>query len=536
MSTALAPRAAAPAPLSLSARVRDALPRGRQLSDEAWQGRHRFLRTVLWALWPVLAVVGLARGYSVPHTLVESSPVLMFAAAGTYAPGRRYPAILVCIGLLTFDAVLVHFTGGLIEAHFTFFILVPLVALYQDIVAFFVAIGFVALQHTAMSLLDPESVFNHAAAQHKPLLWAGVHAGFVIVLVAVILVFWRFAEQTQIELDAVVEEAREHARRAEAEAVAAQATATRLAEVMDELRHSAELAEREASTTQEAAARRQAMLDRAAGFEADVQRVVVGVATTASHMEDSARALGSLAGTATEQAARVTGASEAVASNVASVATATGQLSACIDEISRQVAHSAAIASRAVEDVEHTNVTVDGLSEAVGQIGPVVQLISGIASQTKLLALNATIEAARAGEAGKGFAVVAGQVQELAGQTAKATEEIGQQIATIQAATHQAVGAIQQIGSTIAQVNDIAATITTSVREQTAATQEIAESAAKAADGTRTVSAGIGDVTRSAADSSRATVGVTQAASELSQEAEELRSQLERFLAAVRAA
>jgi methyl-accepting chemotaxis protein len=181
-------------------RLRNLLPRGVPLTDAAWAGRHRFIQLTLYTLIPLLAIVGLARNYTPWHVAVEITPILLLAVAGTFAHRRGLKAVLISSGLLMTDAILVHFTGGLIESHFSFFVALPLIALYQDIVAFFIAIGFVAVQHATMTILVPQSVFNHAAALAKPILWAGIHAAYVIALVCVMLAFWRFAERSQIEL------------------------------------------------------------------------------------------------------------------------------------------------------------------------------------------------------------------------------------------------------------------------------------------------------------------------------------------------
>ncbi len=179
---------------------------------------------------------------------------------------------------------------------------------------------------------------------------------------------------------------------------------------------------------------------------------------------------------------------------------------------------------------------MQGLAEAAQKIGDVVKLIQDIASQTNLLALNATIEAARAGEAGKGFAVVASEVKNLANQTAKATEEIGQQIAQMQGATNESVGAIQQIATTIVSVNQIATTIAAAVEEQGAATKEIARNVQEAAQGTQEVSANIANVDKSAGETGEMAHGLLTAAAELSQQSEGLRREVEGFFANIRAA
>ena len=174
--------------------------------------------------------------------------------------------------------------------------------------------------------------------------------------------------------------------------------------------------------------------------------------------------------------------------SVESVASASEELSASINDISQQAAHAAGIASRAVSQARDTDGTVQGLAKSAGRIGEVVGLINTIAAQTNLLALNATIEAARAGDAGRGFAVVASEVKSLASQTAKATEEISEQIADIQKVAGEAIDAIKGIGGIIGEVNEVATAIAAAVQEQGAATQEISRSTQHAAQGTKNVS------------------------------------------------
>src|SRR4029077_19580517 len=157
------------------------------------------------------------------------------------------------------------------------------------------------------------------------------------------------------------------------------------------------------------------------------------------------------------------------------------ELSSSVMEIDRQVSHSNAIAAKAVDEAERTNAEIKALDDAAKRIGDVVKLITAIAEQTNLLALNATIEAARAGEAGRGFAVVANEVKALAGQTAKATEEISAQIAGMQQATVRSIEALGAIERTIRDIGEITGTIAAAVTEQGAATQEIARSVETAA-------------------------------------------------------
>jgi methyl-accepting chemotaxis protein len=189
-----------------------------------------------------------------------------------------------------------------------------------------------------------------------------------------------------------------------------------------------------------------------------------------------------------------------------------------------------------VEEAQETNVRVQGLADAAQKIGDVVALITDIADQTNLLALNATIEAARAGDAGKGFAVVASEVKNLANQTAKATEEIGAQIAGIQASTQEAVEAIAGIGKTIAEIDEVASGIASAVEEQGAATQEIARNVEQAAAGTQEVSSNITGVSAAANETGEAARQIQSAAGELSQQSERLRVEVEKFLRGVRSA
>ena len=191
------------------------------------------------------------------------------------------------------------------------------------------------------------------------------------------------------------------------------------------------------------------MHEMAGDFEAAVGNIIESVASAATQLESAAGTLTHSADSAQQLSIAVASASEEASTNVQSVASATEEMASSVNEISRQVQDSARMANEAVDQARQTNDRVSELSKAAARIGDVVELINTIASQTNLLALNATIEAARAGDAGRGFAVVASEVKALAQQTAKATGEIGQQIAGIQAATQDSVGAIQGILSLI---------------------------------------------------------------------------------------
>jgi methyl-accepting chemotaxis protein len=282
--------------------------------------------------------------------------------------------------------------------------------------------------------------------------------------------------------------------------------------------------------------KKRAMNELADSFQAQVGGIVQTVSSSATEMQTTAQTMSSTAEETSRQATAVAAASEQASTNVQTVASAAEELSSSITEISRQVAQSAEIAGRAVADAERTNAQVQGLADAAQKIGEVVSLINDIASQTNLLALNATIEAARAGDAGKGFAVVASEVKNLANETAKATEEITAQITSVQAATREAVTAIQAIGQTIGSINEIATTIASAVEEQGAATQEIARNVQQASAGTTEVSSNIAGVTQAATETGAAASQVLSASGELARQGELLRGEVDKFLHAVRAA
>jgi methyl-accepting chemotaxis protein len=271
-------------------------------------------------------------------------------------------------------------------------------------------------------------------------------------------------------------------------------------------------------------------------FEHNVSALTQGLSSAASEMEATAQSMTTVAGQTTRQSVTVSSAAQQTSANVQTVAAATEELSISIREIASQVSQSSQIADKAVQGARRTDATVQELASMASKIGDVVQLINTIAGQTNLLALNATIEAARAGEAGKGFAVVATEVKELASQTAKATEEIGAQIASVQQATGQTVAAIQEIARTIAEMSQISTSIAAAMEEQGAATSEIARNVQEAARGTEAVTGSIVDVQNGAGETSAAASQVLGAAQELARHSNDLGHEVATFLQGVKAA
>jgi methyl-accepting chemotaxis protein len=277
--------------------------------------------------------------------------------------------------------------------------------------------------------------------------------------------------------------------------------------------------------------RRQEEVDQLVGFFGrSIGGVFNAVSTASSEMSATSSSLQSLSGETGEQARLVLIEIEETSATVQTVAAASQELTASIEEIGRQASDSARVTNAALQQSDEVTNKVAQLSAAAQQIGTVIQLISNIAGQTNLLALNATIEAARAGESGKGFAVVASEVKSLANQTARATEEVGIQIAAIQAATLGVADAVKGIIGTVRDVSEIATAIASAVIEQSAATQEIARSVDRVSVNTANVSRSMEQVHSAVSQNSARAGEVKSTAAGLSTEAETLSAEVKDFL------
>jgi methyl-accepting chemotaxis protein len=268
----------------------------------------------------------------------------------------------------------------------------------------------------------------------------------------------------------------------------------------------------------------------------DLRQSVGGIARHAGTLASASTELTAISGTlqeaaevTTQQAQVVTAAAEDVSRNVQTVAAGSEEMGSSIREIARNAADAARVASEAVHLVERTNGVMAQLGASSHEIGKVLKLITTIAQQTNLLALNATIEAARAGEAGKGFAVVAKEVKELARETAKATDDIGQRISAIQTDSDRAAAAIREIGGTITRISDIQTAIAGAVEEQTATTSEMGRNITEGARATQEISQTIGGVAQAAKRTSDGGANVRDAVTDLARLATDLHTLIGRF-------
>jgi methyl-accepting chemotaxis protein len=471
------------------------------------------LLTVLWLHVPISVAISMARGADWLLPAVLTAALALAATLSWRAAGNGLSTRLTfAVALMASVSVLAFQLSGhrwQIDLHMYFFAALACLVAYCDYRPIIAGTAAVVVHHLALNFILPAAVYPGGGDIWRVVLHSvilGIEAGVLIWLAHELSRLFATASQKTTEAEA-------------ATATGARANAERIA------------AEQRSRLE-----RNVAMRELAADFERKIGRIVEAVAVAASEMQGMSSSMSGSSDETARQTTAAAAASTQASANVATVASASEQLTASIGRIAEQVTRSAEMSGKAAEEARRTNMVVEGLATGTHKIGEVVTLIQNIASQTNLLALNATIEAARAGEHGRGFAVVASEVKALANQTARATEEISAQIQGIQTATGEAVTAIQAIGETIAEIDEISSAIAASVDQQGSATREIVGNVQQAAHGTSDVNDKLLNVTRASDQTGKAASKLLNAANGLSLQSEQLKSEVDDFLGSLHAA
>jgi methyl-accepting chemotaxis protein len=413
---------------------------------------------------------------------------------------------------------------------------------FQDVIKRLVGPAQTALGVRDVAMAQAVALARSAQASALSSL-AVVAVGLLVVaflVVAIVLLFDRRVVHPLVGITATISRLANGDRDVEVPARGRRDEIGEMADALETLRLNAveaALLEREHRAQQEAREARAARIESLTQeFDRASHLVIDGVGQAGHEVRRDAEATSRLASGSSERATNVAAGAEEASVSVSTIASAAEEMSVAVTSIAERLETCAGIAAAAVREVSDADRRINGLDHAVARIGDIIKFIQDIASQTNLLALNATIEAARAGDAGRGFAVVAGEVKALATQTAKATDEITAQIASIETETAAVVQAIKSVAQTINRVDGVTADISASVTQQRTATSEIAANAQQAASGTKDVSSHVGAVSTAMSEAEAAALRMIAKADDLSNRSDDLARRISHFLGAVRAA
>jgi methyl-accepting chemotaxis protein len=473
-------------------------------------------RVLISALWLHIPLIALIAWQLDGPVLMLASTAAALAAAVTVlwatmadAPTTRPTIAIAAIGMVSLVLAATRGSVWQIDMHMYYFAMLAILAAYCDWVVILVAAGAIALHHLTLNFLAPALVFPGGGDLARVLLHA------VIVVFETAALVWMSLQVSRLLTAAngslvEAERARDETRAAQAEQARLQAAAE--------------------------ATRRQTMADVASRLESELRVAVTGMTAAAQALRGRAVRMAGDAERAAAGTKVLSDDARQTSSDVQTSAVAVEQLSASVQEITRQIAAAAEIARRADEQTRETAQVMQTLSGEAARIGEVVNLINQIAAQTNLLALNATIEAARAGDAGKGFAVVASEVKTLASQTANATQQIRIQIEALQTGTATAVAAIADIAATIGGMHSTSNAVAAAAEEQHTATAEISRSVQSAASRVGGMSQGIATVTDVAGETRASAGQVAQDVAQVEALASGLNDATVRLIAQLRAA
>lgn len=435
---------------------------------------------------------------------------ITLAAASTAAvfllPARRGARVLNAVVFMSFSALLIHQAHGMIEMHFIIFGLLAFLLYYRDWLPLVVAAAVISIHHYVFYVLQSQGfsiyVFDHAGS----LAMVFIHAGFVVFETGLLVYMATLSKREAQDADEVL-------------ALGSRTDADGTIDLFIE----------KGSTVGRLA-------QRVGYFLLTIEDAVDGARIVAADIQSASQSLAKItdrirldAEQTSSQSALAAATAKTVSRNIGVLADGSEQLLNFMRSITNSAEESSRVSRNAVEVAEKTSQTVDKLGDSSWAIGKFVKVITSIAEQTNLLALNATIEAARAGEAGKGFAVVANEVKELAKATAKATEEIGKNIETIQGDTQAVASAIVQISDVITKVNEISNTIASAVDEQTASTADISRNVGEAAWGATEIVNNVSNVSKAAQSTTARASDTQDASSALAETAAQLEKLMERF-------